>query len=105
MWSPPPPFPRRCARISLCCRAVSLGHHSLKTWNRCSGRQGLARSAFSLKMRVKETVARIPGHFSLHVLHVKCGGFGGALRLGLLATCPVPIVHGSGLACVPDRPV
>src|SRR3989442_15623499 len=56
------------------------------------------------KMSNAETVARIPGHFSLHVLHVKCGGFGGALRLGLLATCPVPIVHGSGLACVPGRP-
>jgi hypothetical protein len=54
---------------------------------------------------VLETVARIPGHLSLHVLHGKCGGFGGALRLGLLATCPVPIVHGSVLACVPDRPV
>src|SRR5712691_6379226 len=61
---------------------------------------------YSLPSFVKlETVAKIPGHFSLHVLHVKCGGFGGALRLGLLATCPVPIVHGSGLACVPDRPV
>src|SRR6266568_8644333 len=32
-------------------------------------------------------------------------GFVDGLRLGLLATCPAPSVHGSVLACVPGRRV
>src|SRR5713101_571743 len=41
----------------------------------------------------RETIARIPGCFRQHVPHVRCGGFGGALPLGLLATCPAPSVR------------
>jgi hypothetical protein len=40
-----------------------------------------------------ETIARIPGCFRQPVPHVRCGGFGGALPLGLLATCPAPSVR------------
>jgi len=37
-----------------------------------------------------ETVAGRPGCFRQPVPHVRCGGFGDALPLGLLATCPAP---------------
>src|SRR5712692_9479061 len=55
-------------------------------------------------MSLFETIARIPGYFSQHVPHVRSGGFDGALRLGLRATCPAPSVPGFVLACVPGRP-
>ena len=39
---------------------------------------------------ILETVAGRPGCFRQPVPHVRCGGFGDALPLGLLATCPAP---------------
>src|SRR6266571_8979268 len=47
----------------------------------------------------KDTGFIQPGHDGVR------RGFVDGLRLGLLATCPAPSVHGSVLACVPGRPV